>query len=64
MNAAERGDGRRVMEGVLWGVVIVGGPILLGLAVFLFGQRRRRSRSEKLASDQTARDNWGKEQIR
>ena len=52
------------MEGVLWGLVIVGGPILLGLAVFLFGQRRRRSRSEKLASDQTARDNWGKEQIR
>jgi uncharacterized protein HemX len=53
------------MEGVLWGLVIVGGPILLGLAVFMFGQRRRRlSQSEKQAAQQATKENWGKEQIR
>jgi hypothetical protein len=53
------------MDGLLWGLVIVGGPILLGLIVFFFGQRHRRlTQGEKQASQQAARENWGKEQIR
>jgi hypothetical protein len=53
-----------MMDGLLWGLVIIGGPLLLGLAMFLFGERRRRlTRAKKTVSEQAARDNWGKEEI-
>jgi hypothetical protein len=57
-------DGRHTMEGYLWALVIVGGPILLGVAIWLFGdQRRRLTRAERERSEQGARENWGKEEI-
>lgn len=53
------------MDGMLWGLVVVGGPLLLGLAIFLFGARRRRlSQTERTIADQQAHENWGKEEIR
>ncbi len=53
------------MDGFLWGFVIVGGPVLLGLALFLFGFRRRRlNQTERTIADQQAHQNWGKEEIR
>ncbi|MCB5176664.1 MULTISPECIES: hypothetical protein [Microvirga] len=52
------------MEGYLWALVIVCGPILLGAAIFLFGKRRGGlSRTEQRVSEQGARENWGKEEI-
>ena len=63
---AARGAVRRSkMDGLLWALVIIGGPVLLGLVVFLYsGRRRRRTPGEKAVSDQVARENWGKEEIR
>ena len=53
------------MDGFIWALVIVGGPVLLGLAIFLFGARRRRlNRVERTIADQQAHENWGKEEIR
>ena len=53
------------MDGLLWALVIVGGPVLLGLAVFLYsGRRRRLTPGQKATADQVARENWGKEEIR
>jgi len=51
------------MDGLIWALVIVGGPVLLGLAIWLFGDFRRRSSRTKKVSDQVARENWGKERI-
>jgi hypothetical protein len=46
------------MDGFLWGLMIVGGPILLGLAIFLFGARRRKlNRVERNIADQQAQEN-------
>jgi len=53
------------MDGMIWAIVIVGGPLLLGLAIFLFGTRRRRlNRVEREIADERAHENWGKEEIR
>jgi hypothetical protein len=50
--------------GWIWGLVVIGGPILLGLALFVASRRRRLTRGERAQSDQVARKNWGKERIR
>jgi hypothetical protein len=52
------------MDGWLWAIVIIGGPLLLGLCMYVFGQRRRLNSVEQQISDQKARENWGKERIR
>lgn len=53
------------MDGMLWAMVIVAGPLLLGLAVFLFGAHRRKlNRVEREVADERAHENWGKEEIR
>jgi hypothetical protein len=52
------------MDGWIWGLVIVGGPVILGIALFFAARRRRLTRSEKARSDQAARENWGQEDIR
>jgi hypothetical protein len=52
------------MDGLLWALVIIGGPVLLGLVMFLYsGRRRRLTSGEKAVSDRVARENWGKEEI-
>lgn len=52
------------MDGYLWALVIVCGPILLGVAIWLAGDRRRKlTRAERQMSEQGARENWGKEEI-
>jgi hypothetical protein len=52
------------MDGLIWGLVIIGGPVLLGLVLFIFGERRRRlTRAEKTIAEQTTRENWGKEEV-
>ena len=53
------------MDGWLWALVIVGGPILLGLFLFLYGDLGRKlTRSERKVSEEAAHENWGKEKIR
>jgi hypothetical protein len=57
--------GRSAMDAMLWGLMVVGGPLVLGLVLFLYGQRRRRrTQSERNVSNEAARENWGKEKIR
>jgi len=54
-----------IADGWIWGLVIVGGPILLGLFMYVFSARRNRlNRVEREISDQAAHENWGKERIR
>jgi hypothetical protein len=46
-------------------VVIIGGPLLMGILMYVYGSRRRRlTATEQKVSDQVAHDNWGKERIR
>ena len=53
------------MDGMFWGVGVIGGPLVLGLAIFLFGMRHRKlTQTERRAADQRAHENWGKEEIR
>jgi len=48
----------------VWGLIFVGALVLLGAAVFLFGDRLRPlSRAERKESDAAARENWGKEKV-
>jgi hypothetical protein len=48
----------------VWGLIFVGGLVLLGAAIFLFGDRLRPlSRAERKRSDEAARENWGKEKV-
>ena len=49
----------------VWGLIFVGGLVLLGAAIFFFGDRQRRplSRAERERSDQVTRQNWGKEKV-
>ena len=61
--------GRRNMwdiaDGWVWALVIVGGPLLIGIFMAVFSSRRRRlSQTEQKISDQAAHENWGKERIR
>ena len=53
-----------IADGWVWGLVIVGGPLLIGIFMAVASSRRRRlSRTEQKASDKVAHDNWGKERI-
>jgi hypothetical protein len=48
----------------VWGLIFVGGLVLLGAAIVLFGHRLRPlSREERKRSDEAARQNWGKENM-
>ncbi len=48
----------------VWGLIFVGGLLLLGAAIFLFGDRLRPlSKAERERSDQAARENWNKEEV-
>ena len=54
-----------IADGWIWALVIIGGPLLMGLFMYIFGQRRRRlTPNEQRASEQGAHENWGKERIR
>jgi hypothetical protein len=54
-----------IADGWVWALVIIGGPLLIGIFMYIFGERRRRlSATEQKISDQTAHENWGKERIR
>ena len=54
-----------IADGWIWGFVIIGGPLLIGIFMWVFGQRRRRlSQTEQKVADKAAHENWGKEQIR
>ncbi len=65
-----RGHARRLamddMNGmVFWGLLFVGCLALLGGAMFFFGDRKKPlSPAEREHSDQVARENWGKENVR
>ncbi len=53
-----------IADGWIWGLVIIGGPLLIGIFMAVFSSRRRRlTRTEQKLSDQTAHENWGKERI-
>jgi len=53
-----------IADGWVWALVIVGGPLLIGIFMYVFGNRRRRlTAHEREVSDQAARENWGKERI-
>lgn len=54
-----------IADGWVWALVIVGGPLLIGIFMAVFSSRRRRlSRTEQKAADQAAHENWGKERVR
>jgi len=53
-----------MVGGWLWAFVIIGGPILLGLAIFTVARRRRLTQQEFQLAERSARENWGKERIR
>jgi hypothetical protein len=54
-----------IADGWVWALVIIGGPLLIGIFMFVFGNRRRRlSKTEQKISDEVAHKNWGKERIR
>jgi hypothetical protein len=52
-----------IADGWVWGLVIIGGPLLLGIFMAVFNRRRKLTRSEQKAVDQATRENWGKERI-
>jgi hypothetical protein len=57
------------MEGIdltiLWALVIVGAPIMLGLVLYLRGDRQRKlTKAERERTEQATRENWGKEEIK
>lgn len=47
--------------GGLWGVITIAGPIILALVLAFTMLRNRRSRSEKLRSEQAVRDQHNEE---
>ncbi|MBL0403006.1 hypothetical protein JKG68_03400 [Microvirga aerilata] len=53
-----------IADGWVWGLVIIGGPLLIGIFMAVFSRRRRLTQTEKKAADQAAHENWGKERIR
>ncbi|WP_162820521.1 hypothetical protein [Microvirga calopogonii] len=54
-----------IADGWVWALVIIGGPLLIGIFMAVYSSRRRRlSRVEQEVSDRVAHENWGKEQIR
>ena len=53
-----------IADGWVWALVIVGGPLLLGIFMWVFSSRRRRlTQNEQQISDEAAHENWGKERI-
>jgi len=53
-----------IAQGWVWALVIIGGPLLIGIFMAVFGARRRRlTRSEQKAVDQATHENWGKERV-
>jgi hypothetical protein len=54
-----------IADGWVWGLVIIGGPLLIGLFMLFFTSRRNKlNRVEREISEQGAHENWGKERIR
>lgn len=54
-----------IADGWVWALVIIGGPLLLGIFMYVFGNRRARlNRVEREMSEKGAHENWGKERIR
>ncbi|WP_166802146.1 hypothetical protein [Microvirga pakistanensis] len=54
-----------IADGWVWALVIVGGPLLMGLFMLVFANRRNKlNRVEREASEQGAHENWGKERVR
>jgi hypothetical protein len=54
-----------IADGWVWALVIIGGPLLIGIFMAVASSRRRRlTRTEQKVSDDVAHKNWGKEQIR
>ncbi len=54
-----------IADGWGWAFVVIGGPLLLGIFMDVYGQRRRRlTHVEQEISDRAAHENWGKERIR
>jgi len=48
-----------------WGLLFVGALVLLGAVMFFFGDRLRPlNRAERKRSEDAARENWGKENVR
>jgi hypothetical protein len=54
-----------IADGWVWALVIIGGPLLMGIFMYVYGNRRRRlTHTEQQISQQGAHENWGKERIR
>lgn len=54
-----------IADGWVWALVIIGGPLLIGIFMLVFANRRNRlNRVEREVSDQAAHENWGKERVR
>ncbi|MGO4389210.1 hypothetical protein AB4Y85_16900 [Microvirga sp. 2YAF29] len=54
-----------IADGWVWALVIIGGPLLMGIFLYMYtGRRNQLTPTEKRMSDQAARENWGKEEIR
>ena len=54
-----------IADGWVWALVIVGGPLLMGIFMWVYSSRRRRlTPNEQRISDEAAHENWGKERIR
>jgi len=53
-----------IADGWMWGLVIIGGPLLIAIFMAVFANRRNRlNRVEREISEQGAHKNWGKEEI-
>ena len=50
--------------GALWSIITIAGPILLALVLLIAIMRNRRSRSEKVRSEQAVRDQHNGERHR
>lgn len=54
-----------IADGWVWALVVIGGPLLIGIFMYVYGSRRRRlTEEERKISEQGAHENWGKERIR